>query len=269
MKRMIFLGFAFIFIITTIEDIRAQPVEYYMQINSLDTTTNTFGLNCIQATYYVSDSSIFPFVAASNVFQVKFQGEEWIEIPTLQYIVADGDYIYSLDNGYVDFDYFDLYGLYYNMYSEYSAKINNGISVDLRYCASIPLDTMGNTQEICSNHLSYNLPPISNEDNAAFLYLLSKKDSFPELEDLSSYKYDPTSIWNKSVYEVLISNYPSSVLAQFAKARLAYYKCRKADKDNIPPDIKSQIQQAYDELSVSPFGLVRKLIEEVKVCLEN
>lgn len=269
MKKISFFGFILIFILTTIENIRAQPVEYYIQINSSDTTTNTFGLNRIEATCSVSDSTIFPLVAASNMFQIKFQGEDWIDVPSIQAIDVDGSYIYNLSNGYVYFDYFDLYGLYYNNYSEYSTKINNGVSIDLRYCASVSIDTIGNTQEVCSSYISYNLPPISNEDSEAFLYLLSKKDSFPELEYLSSDKYDPTSIWNKPVYEAVISNYPSSVLAQFAKARLGYYKCRKADKDNIPPDIKSQIQQVYDELSVSPFGLVRKLIEEVTACLEN
>ncbi len=269
MRRINFFRFVLIFIITINEEISAQNIEYFIQINSIDTTTNSFGLNCIEITYHVSDSSTFPFVAASNVFQVKFEGEEWIDLPSLRLIVADGEYIYNFDNGYVAYDYFDLYELYYNNYSEYSANINNGISVDLRYCTSVSLDTVGNTQEICSNQISYILPPASIEDNGAFLYLLSKKDSFPELEYLTSDQIDRTTIWNKSVYEAIISNYPSSVLVQFVNARLAYYKCRKADKDNIPPDIKSQIQQAYDELSVSPFGLVRKLIEKVKVCLEN
>ena len=243
---------------------------YSLQLKLNDSLYTPFGQVQAKIIYYTADTTFFLLLPGSNMFQIKINGGNWTDIPSLKFAESHGDGISRLENERVDHKYIDLFELYLTNPTIYYPFLENGGLVQCRYSVEVPNGGNTNRVRVFSNTINLNLPAITSFNKDAFNYLILKKEEFPEILYFTSVDVDNTTMWTIPIYYYIIANYPNSLFAEFAKVRVAMYKCSVGHgMDEFPSGLKNQLQQEYNELSVSVYSQVREIAKDLEICLTN
>ena len=249
---------------------KAQTDSHNIHISLTDSIPNAFGFNEIEITYgQTTDSFVYKIISMSKNIQVNINDSIWKVIPLSQMGNSHGGYTCEYLSGESEMKEIVLFSIYYSLKDSIENIINNGGIMRIQYCFTIISNSIGVEEQIYSNILEINMPALSNDDISALTYIIQQAVEFPELEYITSYELDPLTLYNIAIYESIIQIYPNSTLGKVAKASLALNKCRENNFEGLPTNIKTEVQQTYNELYPSPLPPIRKKLEHLKECLVN
>ncbi len=211
----------------------------------------------------------YKVIPGSKKFQIKLNDTTWVNLPLTLSTVDDGYDFYEYAIGEEEIQTLDLFRFFYHQFEDFVEIINNGGNLEIRYSVIVIVDASLSRTEINSNSIILNLPPLSGTDISALNYLIQIKDTFPEFDDITSENSYPITIYNISVCDTIIQNYPNSVISQYARIKLALYTCSNYNFVSLPSDLKLQVEQTYNELLSSPLPPIKTLLGYIQECLSN
>ncbi|MCC6461270.1 MAG: hypothetical protein IT260_12415 [Saprospiraceae bacterium] len=231
-----------------------------------------FGLfNVILQFGSVSDSATYSLYPSTGTVEMKdYDTSEWINIYENRNTLSDEPPT-PFESGWERRQVVDFYQILFNKNNKFGGLIQNGGLVQLRFSIMMYSDSIAQDFKVFSNVIDCHLPPMPEDDLAAFNYILEHKTGFDGLEFLTDpYMGDIIIPRNEDFVKSIVILYPSSVLSLFARVQLAMNKCIVGHWDGngqISTLLSNQLIQELDELSGSNVPNISIFLENLNDCI--